>query len=155
MHRTLKAATAQPPASNLRMQQQAFDAFQREYNGERPHEALQMKTPSECYEASSRRYPSRLAEPEYSAEWEVRRVRECGRMRWWSGSIFVGKALVGEQVGLEPQAEGIWRVWFYGYPIGLLNERKGKIEKLARGAEPESKQPPTRVVPEASALERA
>ncbi|MGA8541656.1 MAG: IS481 family transposase [Terriglobales bacterium] len=154
MHRTLKAATARPPAGNLRMQQQAFDAFQREYNEERPHEALQMKTPCECYAASSRRYPSRLAEPEYDGEWEVRRVRECGRMRWWSGSIFVGKALVGELVGLEPQDEGIWRVWFCGYPIGLLNERKGKIQKLDPGAEPDPAAP-IQVAAETGALERA
>lgn len=130
MHRTLKAATTRPAAGNLRMQQQAFDAFQREYNWERPHEALQMKTPSACYVASGRGYPSRLAEPEYGDEWEVRRVRECGRMRWWSGNIFVGKALAGEPVGLEPQGDGLWRVWFYGYAIGRLNERKGRIEKL-------------------------
>jgi putative transposase len=155
MHRTLKAATAQPPASNMRMQQEAFDAFEQEYNWERPHEALQMKTPGECYVASNRGYPSRLAEPEYGDGWEVRRVRECGRMRWWSGNIFVGKALVGEQVGLEPQDEGIWRVWFYGYPIGRLNERKGKIEKLDRGADLETKQPPIPVAEEGSALGRA
>jgi len=52
MHRTLKQATAQPPAANMRAQQQAFDRFRQEYNWERPHEALQMKTPAEFYTAS-------------------------------------------------------------------------------------------------------
>jgi hypothetical protein len=60
MHRTLKAATAQPPAGSLRMQQQAFDAFEREYNWERPHEASQMKTPVSAMRLG-RRYPSQLA----------------------------------------------------------------------------------------------
>jgi transposase InsO family protein len=45
MHRTLKQATAQPPAANMRAQQQAFDRFRQEYNWERPHAALQMKNP--------------------------------------------------------------------------------------------------------------
>src|SRR5437660_2764349 len=48
MHRTLKQATAQPPARNLRWQQQAFDEFRQEYNYERPHEALELKKPAEC-----------------------------------------------------------------------------------------------------------
>jgi hypothetical protein len=130
MHRSLKEATAMPPASNLRMQQRAFDQFQEEYNQQRPHEALKMSTPSEYYRVSRRSYPSRLAEPEYGNGWEIRRVRECGRMRWWSESIFVGRALTGESIGLEPVDDGVWRVWFYGYPVGRFDERKRKIGKL-------------------------
>lgn len=129
MHRTLKAATAQPPSANLRMQQQAFDAFREEYNEQRPHEALQMRTPGEVYRPSCRSYPSRLAEPAYANGWEVRLVRECGRIRWWSESIFIGKALAGELVGLEPQADGLWKLWFFRYPIGILDERKRRIIK--------------------------
>lgn len=130
MHRTLKAATATPPAGNLRLQQQSFDAFREEYNHERPHEALQMKTPAEFYRPSCRPYPSRLREPEYGNGWEVRRVRECGRIRWWSDSVFVGRALAGQAIGLEPVGDGLWRMWFYAYPLALFDERKGKITKL-------------------------
>lgn len=132
MHRSLKQATARPPAPHLRGQQEAFDRFREEYNRERPHMALGMKTPAEFYVVSSRSYPSRLAEPKYADDWEVRRVRECGRMRWWSESIFVGKALVGESVGLEPIGDGLWRVWFFAYPLGIMDERKGNIQKLAK-----------------------
>jgi hypothetical protein len=88
-----------------------------------------MKTPAEFYTASARQYPSRLAEPEYPDDWEVRRVRECGRMRWWSESVFVGKALAHESVGLEPIEDGYWRVWFFNYALGVLDERKGTIQK--------------------------
>jgi putative transposase len=130
MHRSLKAATAAPPAGNLRLQQQAFDAFREEYNYERPHEALQMRTPGEFYQPSCRQYPSRLAEPEYGNGWEVRRVRECGSIRWWSESVFVGRALMGEAIGLEPVNDGLWRIWFYKYPLGMFDDRKRKITKL-------------------------
>ena len=49
MHRTLKQATAQPPQATARLQQKAFYAFQREYNQERPHEALGYATPADVY----------------------------------------------------------------------------------------------------------
>jgi transposase InsO family protein len=130
MHRTLKAATARPPQSNLRLQQQAFDDFQEEYNEQRPHEALQMKSPCDLYRPSNRGYPSRLAEPEYGNGWEVRQVRSCGTIKWWGRGVFVGKALEGELVGLEPQEEGFWRIWFFHYPIAVMDERRLKIEKL-------------------------
>ena len=40
MHKTLKECTALPPRSSLEAQQKAFDRFMKEYNYERPHEAL-------------------------------------------------------------------------------------------------------------------
>jgi transposase InsO family protein len=54
MHRTLKAETASPPAETLRAQQAVFRAFQDEFNHERPHEALEQRTPAELYTSSAR-----------------------------------------------------------------------------------------------------
>jgi transposase InsO family protein len=136
MHRSLKQATAQPPASSLRRQQRAFDDFCREYNWERPHQALGMKTPGDLYVASSRLYPSRLREPEYCGEWEVRSIGPCGTMRWSNAKPFVGKVLTGERIGLEPVGDGVWKLWFFDYPLGLLDERKGRITKLSRETPP-------------------
>jgi putative transposase len=62
MHQTLQQETASPPASNLRRQQETLARFQREYNEERPHEALGYRTPASLYAASARVYPSRLPE---------------------------------------------------------------------------------------------
>ena len=78
MHRTLKQETASPPAANRRAQQRAFDRFRREYNEERPHEALDMQTPSAVYTRSSREYPARVPEPEYGSALQVRRVGKRG-----------------------------------------------------------------------------
>jgi putative transposase len=89
-----------------------------------------MRIPGEVYQPSCRAYPSRLAEPKYGNGWEVRRVRECGRIRWWSDSVFIGKALSGEVIALEPQQDGLWTLWFFDYPIGVLDERKRKVRKL-------------------------
>ena len=59
-------------------------------------------------------------------------MRECGRMRWWSESVFVGRALTNESIGMEPIEDGCWRVWYFDDPLGILDERKGRIEKLER-----------------------
>ncbi len=54
MHRTLKAETTRPAAGSCRAQQRKFNPFREEFNGERPHEALDMHTPASCYESSQR-----------------------------------------------------------------------------------------------------
>jgi transposase InsO family protein len=59
MHRTLQQDTASPPEANLHAQQQAFQRFRREFNEERPHEALGMQTPGSIYTRSPRCYPAR------------------------------------------------------------------------------------------------
>jgi hypothetical protein len=56
MHLTLKKEATRPPGFNSLQQQQRFEAFLREFNTERPHEALKMKCPAELYTASPRPY---------------------------------------------------------------------------------------------------
>jgi transposase InsO family protein len=132
MHRSLKQATAQPPAANLRHQQRAFDQFRQEYNWERPHESLEMRTPAELFLPNGRQYPSRLSEPEYDAEWEVRSVGACGTMRLRNARPFVGKVLAGQLIGLEPIDDGQWKLWFFQYPLAIFDERKGQVRKLEK-----------------------
>ncbi len=126
MHRTLKEETVSPPEKTMRAQQRAFDRFQQEYNEERPHQGLELKTPAECYAGSPQPYPSRIAEPEYPADYEVRRVAN-GQIRWRIQKVFVGKGLNGERIGLEQIGDGLWRVWFSFYELGELNEREGRL----------------------------
>jgi len=72
MHRTLKAEATRPPAHGLRSPQQAFDRFRREYNEERPHEALGMRTPGSLYRPGPRPFPERLPALEYPGHFEKR-----------------------------------------------------------------------------------
>src|SRR5204862_3836269 len=65
MHRTLKRATARPPAPTRRRQQERFELFRDEYNAVRPHEALSDATPASLYTRSPRPYPSTLPPVEY------------------------------------------------------------------------------------------
>jgi transposase InsO family protein len=130
MHRTLREATAQPPQSSRASQQRAFDRFRKEYNHERPHEALEMKVPADVYQPSPREYPERLPKVEYGSDRLVRTVGSCGRIRWSGERIFITKALGNEPIGLEGVADGLWRLWYNLYPIGWLDERTLKVEEL-------------------------
>jgi putative transposase len=126
MHRTLKQETTQPPAQNLRRQQERFDAFRIEYNQVRPHAALDHRTPAECYHCSSRRFPSRIPDVEYHPDWEVRKVSH-GCIRWWSKEVFVTRALDDEYIGLQPLDDRHLCVWFCSYPLGVLDQKTGRV----------------------------
>ena len=128
MHGTLKRETANPPAASLRAQQRRFDAFRREYNEVRPHEALDQTTPASHYTPSPHPYTGRLREPEYAEADAVRRVRCNGEIRWRGRLVFIGEALVGEPVGLVEQEDGRFAVTFGPVELGWI----GDGEKLER-----------------------
>jgi hypothetical protein len=128
MHRTLKAATAQPPAATIRAQQQRFDAFRDEYNHQRPHEALGQQPPMSWYVPSSRSYPRRLEAPTYVDADQVRRVRHNGEIRWSSGTIYVSSILIGEPVGIYAAADG-WLVRYGPVELGLLDAANSRLRE--------------------------
>jgi transposase InsO family protein len=121
MHRTLKEETAQPPASNARAQQRKFDRFRQEFNLERPHEALGMRTPGSVYSSSSRGYPSREPELRYPDGWDVRKVMNKGHFYWRHREVFLTEVLSGEVIGLEPVDDRYRRVWFGPVALGVLD----------------------------------
>ena len=128
MHRTLKAETTKPPAASSRAQQSKFDAFMREFNHERPHEALDMRTPGQLYQPSPRAMPDKLPQPEYPDRFEVRYVSANGGIRWRKQWVNVTSALLGEYVGLEEIDDGQWDVYFGPMKLGRLHERLMRIE---------------------------
>jgi transposase InsO family protein len=129
MHRTLKAATAHPPQADLRQQQKAFDEFRREYNQERPHEALDQRPPAEVYQPAARDYPSRLPEQRgYPDGWQKRRVQSTGQIKWKGQDLSISKALAGQEIGLEPVGEAVWKIHFEALELGRFDERKRLIK---------------------------
>ena len=132
MHRTLKAETTRPPARNLLAQQRSFDTFRREFNHQRPHEALGQRPPAEFYQASPRPYPKRLQEIEYPGHYEVRRVRTDGSIKWQGQFLYVSQVLSGEPVGLEEVDDGIWSLHFAQLLLARLDERERRLQGIAR-----------------------
>jgi putative transposase len=127
MHRTLKAETTRPPASDEVGQQKRFDQFRRIYNEQRPHESLGQIPPAEVYQSSPRPYPSRLDPWEYPGHFEVRMVRRTGEIQWRGRSLFVSEALQKERLGLEEVEEGLWAVHLGPVQIAHLNEQERRM----------------------------
>jgi transposase InsO family protein len=132
MHRTMKQETAMPPASNRRTQQRAFDGFRREYNQQRPHEALGMKTPDSCYTVSARHYPARVREPEYDNAMLVRRVQQRGNFSWKHQDVFLSETLIGEHIGLRSVDERHYTVFFAQFPIARFDSQTLQIRRLPK-----------------------
>jgi putative transposase len=128
MHRTLKAETTRPPGATLRAQQRKFNHFREEFNHERPHEALDMRTPAACYEPSPRKMPHKLPPLEYPDRFEVRYVSANGGIRWHHHWVNVSHVCVGAYVGLEEIDDGVWNIYFGPLKLGRLLERHMRIE---------------------------
>ena len=131
MHATLKAETADPPAETLAAQQRRFQRFRRDFNTERPHEALGQQTPDSRYQASPRPYPRRIEDPVYDAEHAVRRVRSNGEIKWRGERLFLAEALVGEPVGIAETETGHWLVRFADIPIAVIDRQANKLTPIA------------------------
>jgi transposase InsO family protein len=144
MHRTMKEETATPPQANRRAQQRTMDEFRREYNEERPHQALEMRTPAACYAPSPRLYPARVREPEYGGALQVRRIGRRGQFSWKHEEVFLSEVLGGERVGLLPIDERYYRVYFASFPLARFDSQKRRIERL----HPEDREQEQRAEPE-------
>lgn len=134
MHKTLKAETAQPPAATLAAQQRRFDQFRAEFNHERPHEALGQTVPAVVYTPSPRPYPAHLEDPHYPSDFELRRVRSNGEIKWQGELIFIAQPLVGEVIGLQEDDDGNARVYFGPVQLGVIDGVTLKLESRAQGA---------------------
>lgn len=130
MHRTLKRATARPPAGSMCAQQRSFDGFRHEYNEERPHESLGMKPPAEFYSPSGRPYPPEERIVDYPGHYEVRIVGVSGEINWRGERRFVSQTLHGERVGLEETDDGLWSLYFGPLLLGRYHERDRSLELL-------------------------
>jgi putative transposase len=133
LHLTLLADACEPPARNLRAQARRLADFQRLYNDERPHQALNGRTPSAAYTLSPRRFDGVLREPEYDAPAMRRRVRTSGEIHWGGRLVYINYALRGEPIGLYEEEDGGFKV-LYG-PV-LLGRLEPKGERLIRPKRP-------------------
>ena len=121
IHRTLKATSIKPSACNILQQQERFDNFIEEYNKERPHEALKMKTPSEVYRASERKYKG-LPDLHYPLHDDERVISKNGTLILpGKNRVFVSAVLSGQPVGLTELEDDIWKITFMDYDLGYFD----------------------------------
>jgi putative transposase len=123
MHRTLKRQAIKPVRASCTAQQRNFDAFQHEYNHERPHERLNQETPASQYQHSSRPYPERLPALEYPAHFLVKKINTAGTFRFRDRILYLANALVEQHIGLEETDDGIWAIHFNTVLLATFDER--------------------------------
>ena len=130
MHLTLKKEATRPPSRTFLRQQERFDTFLDEYNTERPHEALDMKSPSKVYIPSSRSYLEQEKELKYPLSDKVRKVSSCGHIKLWNDKqCFIGRALAGENVGLREIELNNWLVSYGSINLGYINKENKFYER--------------------------
>jgi len=130
MHKTLKDYTARPPAKTLVQQQRRFNGFCIEYNEHRPHEALGMRTPSQCYHGSIKEFPSRLPQVSYPDHVQVRKVYPHGDIIYLGKRLFVTESIGGEYVGIEQVDEDVSRLWYCDYLLARIDHKRWRIEPV-------------------------
>lgn len=124
MHRELKAECSKPSANDLKTQQRKLDAFVREYNHIRPHEALGMETPAKVHKYSEKPFPEYIKEWVYAPHMKVMNVVKNGSVRWKSYYwVFLTECLIGKRVGAEEIGNGIWKVFYRDVFLGYFNEK--------------------------------
>jgi hypothetical protein len=129
MHRTLKAETTRPAGANSLQQQAKFDAFLSEFNTERPHEALAMKTPAERYTPSSKTYQG-LPDLNYPFHDRDITVTNCGRICMNRKKINISHVLAGQKLGIKEVNDAIWLVSFMRYDLRYIDLEQRTLQTI-------------------------
>jgi transposase InsO family protein len=129
MHLTLKKEATRPPGMNSLQQQAKFDAFQGEFNTERPHEAIGMKCPAELYTPSPRIYRG-LPELSYPFHDREILVTACGRLCLHRKKINLSTVFAGQSVGIKEVEDGVWLVSFMHYDLGYIDLEQRTLQPL-------------------------
>jgi putative transposase len=132
MHLTLQQEGVFPLELTLKEQQLKFVEFLKYFNYERPHEGLGQRTPGSVYIPSERQWTGKLQTPEYSSEYQVRRLRGSGQLAWYGKDIQIGKTLANEYVGIKENDEGEWSICFGPVYLGTINHEKQFIQPKVR-----------------------
>jgi transposase InsO family protein len=125
-HQTLKARTKhRGEPTTMREWQQWAAEFRHEYNHERPHEALGMRTPAEVYKAVNLRpYQEQPCEWEYSGG-VVKRLNTQGMLYYKQQTYFVSEALAAELVRVDELDDKLL-VTFRHLTVREIEVRTGK-----------------------------
>ena len=136
MHLTLKKEATKPPGKNLLHQQERFDIFTKEFNTQRPHQAIDMKYPNELYRYSPRPYKG-IQELSYPFHDRTVTVTNCGRICFKKKKINLSRVFAGQDVGVKEVNDGIWLVTFMDYDLGFFDLETQKLEPLGYPFAPE------------------
>lgn len=76
------------------------------YNNVRPHEALNMQTPSQVYSKSTRQYNGKFSEYEYSGAFPIKKVNCKGYISFDNQRLYFSETFCGEYLEFRPNPLG-------------------------------------------------
>ena len=125
LNRTLlEEVIKQRSFSNLQESQTAFDEWWHVYNYIRPHEALQLLTPSTRYIPSPRPFPAVLAPVTYDPDDMIRKVDIVGKIYFRGRTFRISSAFRHQPVAVRPtDQDGIFNVFFCTQKVAQISLR--------------------------------
>lgn len=106
-HRTLKDELLKHNTFNdIDDANEKIQLWRDKYNNIRPHEALNMLTPSDVYVKSNRQYTATIAPYEYSGEYPILKVNCKGYISFEFQRLYFSETMIGEYIEFRPNPLG-------------------------------------------------
>jgi hypothetical protein len=121
MHLDMKKELENKISGSLKLHQAIFEEWRKEFNEERPHEGLGMKTPAMIYFKSQKPYDGITDWLVYPKGYYSWKVNDRGFLNHKGRRIFITNALCGYHVGLKPIETSQFEVWFDCNLIGHID----------------------------------
>ena len=134
VHPTMQAECCRQPSADIDAKQQRFELWRRCFNQERTHEGIGMRTHSEVYQCSPRRFDPAIKFDLYVPSTETRRVQTSGLLALGGHNRYVGDSFAGFKVALERDEKTGW------VDVRYANVNLGHLTRKAS-----DRLPPTRV----------
>lgn len=122
MHLDMKKELEGQIDGDIRVHQKIFEQWRKEFNEDRPHEALHMKTPKVIYKQSEVEYEPGVMEFEYPRNFKNRNVSNRGFVNYKGKRYFVGNPFNGYNLGIEIDKNGQLNVWFGNNLLGHFDQ---------------------------------
>lgn len=106
-----------------------FDKYREFYNTERPHHALKLDIPLQHYHKSSREYPEKISEWEYSKDFTLRKVKSSGYITFNNQGYFLSEAFGEKTIALKESSHpNCFDIYYRQFKIARINVEKRVFE---------------------------
>jgi len=122
MHRDMARELQHEIVGNITLFQKLFDKWRIDFNRNRPHEALAMKTPEQVYVKSDKLFdPNAGLLIAYPYGFKQRQVNNRGYINYNGHLIMVGNPFNGFNVGIKKENDSV-SIWFGSNKLGLIDQ---------------------------------
>ncbi len=121
MHKDMARELQHEIVGNITLHQKLFDKWRIEFNRERPHESLNMKTPEQVYVKSEKLFdPNADLLLTYPFGFKQRHVNDRGYINWLGHLVMIGNPFNGFNVGIKREGDH-YSIWFANNKLGVID----------------------------------